>query len=55
MEKSFNIFPGKCDRYFLAKNIVEGRVQEDIIEYISKTLLGIEVMKQEARSGKWSK
>ena len=55
VEMSFNTIPGKCDRHILAKNIVEGRTQEELIEYISKMLLGIEIMKQEARSGKWPK
>ena len=55
VEMSFNTIPGKCDRYLMAKNIVEGRTQEELIEYISKMLLGIEAMKQQALRGKWPK
>ena len=55
VEMSFNTIPGKCDRYILAKNIVENRTQEELIEYISKMLLGIEIMKQRALRGEWPK
>ncbi|MFT4300674.1 MAG: hypothetical protein QM579_02885 [Desulfovibrio sp.] len=50
---SFNGIPGKCDRYLLAKSVVEGRSQEELIEYIAKMLLGIEIMKQQAMRGQW--
>lgn len=51
--QSFSGIPGKCDRYLLAKSVVEGRSQEELIEYIAKMLLGIEIMKQKAMRGQW--
>lgn len=51
--QSFNGIPGRCDRYLLAKSVVEGRTQEELIEYIAKMLLGIEIMKQKAMRGQW--
>ncbi len=53
MTQSFNGIPGRCDRYLLAKSVVEGRTQEELIEYIAKMLLGIEIMKQKAMRGQW--
>ncbi len=51
--QAFNGIPGRCDRYLLAKSVVEGRTQEELIEYIAKMLLGIEIMKQKAMRGQW--
>ena len=37
---------GIADRHILAKNIVEGKTKEELVEYIAQMLLGIDCIKQ---------
>ncbi len=37
---------GIADRHILAKNIVEGKTPEELVEYIAQMLLGIDCIKQ---------
>ena len=40
---------GRADRHILAKNIVEGKTKEELVEFIEKMLLGVEAIKRKAR------
>lgn len=48
VQEYFNSCAGRADRYILAKNIVQGKSEDELIQYIAQMLLGIETIKRKA-------
>ncbi len=46
VQEYFNSCAGRADRYILAKNIVQGKTEDELIQYIAQMLLGIELIKR---------